>query len=327
MSTALQLVQEGGELLHGNSAQEMSAHLVEVKKTLDVVQTFFKEVMVKGEDYGVIPGTDKPALLKPGAEKLCELYGYAPTMRDKEIARDVESGFYEATVTMALVSRKTGEMVAEGVGSANTHESRYRYRWVFDNQIPKGINKADLVSEERKSKKTGKSWTMYRIENADPWSLWNTVLKMAKKRALVDVALSATRSSGLFTQDPEAFDKWVDEAKVIDGEFAEVDERPNTQRPPRRGQNRSDAPPAAPEEPEEPAIPVWTKADLDAVLKEKAIALADLSGVLGAECNKDTFPDLIDPWLRAHAGSTLEDLANAAVAFHMNGGAQQPALT
>lgn len=324
MSTALQLVSEGGELLHGNSAQEMSAHLVEVKKTLDVVQTFFKEVMVKGEDYGVIPGTDKPALLKPGAEKLCELYGYAPTMRDKEIARDVETGFCEATVTMALVSRKTGEMVAEGVGSANTYESRYRYRWVFDNQVPKGINKADLVSEERKSRKTGKSFMMYRIDNADPWSLWNTVLKMAKKRALVDVALSATRSSGLFTQDPEAFDKWVDEAKVIDGEFAEVDERPGTQKPPRRGRAQAEPPPA--DEPEAPAIPVWTEADLNTVLKAKAIALADLSGVLGSECNKETFPDLIDPWLRSHPGKMLEDLANAAVAFHMNGGAQQPAL-
>ena len=71
---------------------------------------------------------------------------------------------------------------------------------------------------------------------------------------------------------------------------------------------------------------VWTEADLNTVLKAKAIALADLSGVLGAACNKETFPDLIDPWLRAHPGSTLEDLANAAVAFHMTGGAQQPAL-
>ena len=43
--------------------------------------------MVKGEDYGVIPGTgSKPTLLKPGAEKLCVLFKLSTkietTMRD-----------------------------------------------------------------------------------------------------------------------------------------------------------------------------------------------------------------------------------------------------
>ena len=39
-------------------------------------------VMVKGQDYGVIPGTAKPTLLKPGAEKLAEYYGYAPIVKE-----------------------------------------------------------------------------------------------------------------------------------------------------------------------------------------------------------------------------------------------------
>src|SRR6185369_11171744 len=35
-----------------------------------------KQLMQEGVDYGKIPGTsDKPALLKPGAEKLCNLFG------------------------------------------------------------------------------------------------------------------------------------------------------------------------------------------------------------------------------------------------------------
>jgi hypothetical protein len=41
---------------------------------------------------------------------------------------------------------------------------------------------------------------------------------MAKKRALVDAALSATRSSGLFTQDAEDLDHWI--ADDEDGETA-----------------------------------------------------------------------------------------------------------
>lgn len=40
----------------------------------------------------------------------------------------------------------------------------------------------------------------------DSYSIINTILKMAKKRAFVDAVLSATRSSGIFTQDIEDLD-------------------------------------------------------------------------------------------------------------------------
>ena len=42
-----------------------------------------------------------------------------------------------------------------------------------------------------------------RIENDEIFSQRNTLLKMAKKRALVDAALSAGRLSDMFTQDME----------------------------------------------------------------------------------------------------------------------------
>ena len=36
---------------------------------------FVQKVMKPGIDFGTIPGTQKPTLLKPGAEKLCTLFG------------------------------------------------------------------------------------------------------------------------------------------------------------------------------------------------------------------------------------------------------------
>lgn len=72
---------------------------------------------------------------------------------------------------------------------------------------------------------------------------------------------------------------------------------------------------------------VWTANELSDVLKKRAIALADLSGFLGGECNKETFPDLIDAWLKANPGATLETMADAAIEFAMNATPQQPALT
>jgi hypothetical protein len=39
---------------------------------------FVKLQMQRDIDYGIIPGTNKPSLLKPGAEKLCRLFNLRP---------------------------------------------------------------------------------------------------------------------------------------------------------------------------------------------------------------------------------------------------------
>lgn len=206
--------------------QEMALRLSDMKSKLELMQSFFKEVMVKNQDYGVIQGTDKPSLLKPGAEKLCELYGYAITVKELKETVDHETGYYRAIVTVALVNRRTGAVVAEGVGEANTNEGRYRWRWVPEWKLPKNLDRKGLYSEERRDK-NGKVYTLYKVPNEDPWALWNTVLKMAKKRALIDATLSATRSSGIFTQDVEDLEEWIEAAP----ETAEATQSPQREAP------------------------------------------------------------------------------------------------
>jgi len=46
--------------------------------TLEAVERAKKEVLKEGldADFAEIPGTNRPCLLKPGAEKLCQLFGY-----------------------------------------------------------------------------------------------------------------------------------------------------------------------------------------------------------------------------------------------------------
>jgi len=231
MTQALATYEPGdAALVSSRSAEDMSFHLTEVKAQMAVVHDFFQQVMVKGIDYGIIPGTDKAALLKPGAEKLCELYGFAPTVKSVDEEKSIETGFFRARVTVALISKRTGEVVAEGVGEANTHESRYHYRWVYEEKLPPGINKAALVKRSGTSQRG--TWTQYRVETDDPHSQWNTILKMGKKRALIDAALSATRSSGLFSQDADAFERY---AESDDGQ-SRNEKRPPVQQPKRRSQ-------------------------------------------------------------------------------------------
>lgn len=200
---------------------EMTHRLAAMKSQLTLTQQFFSEVMVRDTDYGVIPGTQKPTLLKPGAEKLAEFYGYAITISDIWEQADVATGYYRARVTVALVSRGNGATVAEGVGEANTREGRYRNRWIPEWKLPAGLDVSGLQFEE-KTTRNGKPYRLYNLENDDPWSLWNTVLKMAKKRGVVDAVLSATRSSGLFTQDVEDLAQWVGDAESHDASTGEI---------------------------------------------------------------------------------------------------------
>src|SRR5262245_11479189 len=44
----------------------------------EAIVQFTSRIMVKDQDYGEIPGTHRPTLLKPGAEKLCNFFGLEP---------------------------------------------------------------------------------------------------------------------------------------------------------------------------------------------------------------------------------------------------------
>lgn len=190
------------------SAADFRRRMTDMKMKYDAVQEFFKEIMVKDEDFGVIPGTQKPSLYKPGAEKLCELYGFAALVKSKTEERDFDTGFYRVEFVLQMVHRSSGVVVGEGVGECSTYESKYRYRWVSENKVPRHLDKEDLLFEEKEGQYG--AYRSYRIPNEDMHSQWNTVLKMAYKRAYVGLTLQCTRSSGIFTQEEAEMDDYAD---------------------------------------------------------------------------------------------------------------------
>ncbi len=140
--------------------------------------SFIHKGLEEGVDYGTIPGTQKPTLLKPGAERLCKAFNLTPKFEivsreadhDRKVnysskyKADQESVGVYAYVVKCLLTTRDGMEVAEGVGSCSTMEAKYISR---------------------------------------PRDMDNTVLKMAKKRALVDATLTALGLSNRFTQDAE----------------------------------------------------------------------------------------------------------------------------
>jgi hypothetical protein len=184
-----------------------------------LIQNVMDRVMKDGEHYGVIPGTKKPTLLKPGAEKLCMVFRLEP---DYAIIREFrEDMFIAYTVKCILRHIPTGQTIASGVGSCNSREEKYRYRWIeelTDVEVPKAYWDAKRAGDAkemkrligdgmrpRKNEETGK-WvvaTSQQVDNDNPWDLDNTIIKMASKRALVAATLNATAASDIFTQDAE----------------------------------------------------------------------------------------------------------------------------
>lgn len=127
---------------------------------------FVKGVLQKDVDFGVIPGTRKPTLLKPGAEKLCKLFGLRPVPELVRCVEDFDKPLFHYHYRVALLNRQ-GEIVAAGEGNCNSLEGKYQKQQsrIFD--------------------------------------LPNTLCKMAQKRAMVAAVLVATGASEFFTQDIE----------------------------------------------------------------------------------------------------------------------------
>ncbi|HHW31620.1 MAG TPA: hypothetical protein GXX20_08110 [Clostridiaceae bacterium] len=188
-----------------------------IMQKINAMQAIVQKTLRKDHDYGVIPGTNKPTLLKPGAEKILLMFGLTSEYELLDKIEDFGRGFFSYSVKCLLT--KNGKKITEGVGHCNTYESRYRWRWVRENDVPENMNKDDLIS---RTDRFGRR--IFKIINDDPYTLANTVLKMAKKRAQIDAVLTVASLSEVFTQDLEDMAEYVrddEEIPVMDTAEAE----------------------------------------------------------------------------------------------------------
>jgi hypothetical protein len=188
---------------------------------VDMIQHVMKSVMKEGLDahYAVIPGTKKPSLLKAGAEKLSMTFRLLPSF-DVTII-DLANDHREVRITCTLNHAVTGQFMGQGVGSCSTLESKYRYR-----QAERTCPQCGSETIIKGKAEYGGGWLCFakrggcgakfndddpaitqqnagKTENPDIADTYNTVLKIAKKRAHVDAIITATGASDIFTQDTE----------------------------------------------------------------------------------------------------------------------------
>lgn len=186
---------------------------------VQLVQKAMAAAMKADVHYGVIPGTDKPTLFKPGAEKLLLLFRLAPDYEVDETWHD--DGHYTVRVKCRLTHIPTGNFVGAGDGLCTTRETRYAIRKLA--RLCPACGKDAIIKGKEEY---GGGWLCFRkkggcgakfadgdavIEgqpegegpNDKIADTFNTVLKMGCKRALIAGVLNVTAASDIFTQDLE----------------------------------------------------------------------------------------------------------------------------
>lgn len=191
----------------------------DVHEQIQLIQQVMKDAMKEGTHYGEIPGTGgKPTLLKPGAEKLLLTFRLGADYRHK-VYYDVDHMTVETKCILFHI--ESGNKVGTGAGMCSTKESKYA--WRNGERVCPECKKSTIIKGKEEygggficfAKKGGcgakfkdsdtaiTSQVQGKVPNPDIADTYNTVMKMADKRALVAATLNATAASDIFTQDLE----------------------------------------------------------------------------------------------------------------------------
>jgi hypothetical protein len=211
------------------SKEERGLTVAQVKTSINLIQQVMQETMKKDAHYGTIPGCgSKPTLFKAGAEKIMAAFHLvcSPVVDDLSALPDLIRYQVRAEIRAA-----DGRLVGVGIGECSSDEEKYRWRKAI------GGEWEDTPEDRRREKwKNGKRGAYKESQvRTNPADLANTILKMAKKRALIDGVLTATAASDCFTQDIEELpDEYI-------GVVSSNDDNPTP----------------APRETEDPRVAIW----------------------------------------------------------------------
>jgi hypothetical protein len=187
------------------------------------VQELMRRAMQLGVDYGTIPGTkSKPTLLKPGAEKLCVMFRLAPKYRTEKHFHDDGHLTVESTCQIYDLAEN---FLGEAAAMCSTREAKYAYRR-SNRKCPSCGAEAILRSKfpPRDDPQAAPGWYCFakkggcgtnfdaddvtitgqtegRAPNEDLADSYNTVLRIAEKRALIGAVRLVTGSSALFDEE------------------------------------------------------------------------------------------------------------------------------
>jgi hypothetical protein len=180
-------------------------------QTARTIQTVMQSVMKENVHYGIIPGCKQPSLYKAGSEALLSTFRIAVEPIVEEFtSRDDRGRVREIRYRVKCVGRHIGTNyeVGYGVGECSTGEDKYAWRRAVCDEEYEAADETDRRIKWGKWQNKVQQTKQIRVSPAD---MSNTVLKMAKKRAQIDLTLTALGCSDIFAQDLEDLDETIRE--------------------------------------------------------------------------------------------------------------------
>jgi hypothetical protein len=175
--------------------------LQDVKQRVDAIHRVMAKQMKKDVHYGVIPGTKKPTLYKPGSEILLLTFRVAIDPEITDLSTPDEIRYRIRAIGRHV---PTDSFMGAGVGECSSNEEKFLWRAALSKE------EYNDTPEDQRRLKYKKEWdrgrpTIVKVEQikVPPADAANAVLKRAKKRAQVDFCLTVMAASEIFTQDVE----------------------------------------------------------------------------------------------------------------------------
>ena len=144
--------------------------------------------LVQGTDFGSIPGSSKPSLWQPGAQKICGMLSLVASFPDVEkyVDRCVAGEQIDTVLIRCYLSDAAGNVVAQGSGARDAVKQKPIYQG-------RGPDRKRTGTEEYRD--------------------LNYAIKMAQKSAHIDATNRASGLSAVFTQDHPAEDENIEPIK------------------------------------------------------------------------------------------------------------------
>jgi hypothetical protein len=174
----------------------MSTQVAEVRQNINLIQEALKATMKKDVHFGTIPGCPKPSLYKAGAEVILALFRLTTDPDVNDMSKDQEIR-YQVKVN---VKTRDGIFVGSGIGECSSGEEKFMWRSAICQEEFEST--PETLRRIKFKKVYGKIEQIQQVR-VSPSDMANTILKMAKKRAMIDAVLTATGASDIFSQDIE----------------------------------------------------------------------------------------------------------------------------
>ena len=276
------------------------ATVAELKQQITVIHQTMTELMKNETHYGVVPGCGKKqVLLKPGAELIMTLFRIGSELTVEEFSDGFDVRY---RVTARGFHIPTGNTIGYGIGEASTSEKKYKWRAAVCHEEYEATPETRRQIAYLKDFKGNIVPTEQVRQN--PADILNTVLKMAKKRAQVDLCLTATACSDIFVQD-------IDDPDTADGCGMGEQEQKAPQNRYRQPQQRAAAP--ATGQPQGNVISDAQRKRLYAIGKSKGLSedemsflVFDIGGVERSDqITRDRYDAVVSAFEAAAPGSVL----------------------